>query len=392
MKVLILSANTGEGHNSAAVTLQHEMISRGNECEIYNGLSYMSHMKQQIVCTGHVFMYRHTPKLIGMCYGVAELVSRHEQYQHKLDRSSKRRYVNRNKRGLNAYLREGQFDVIICVHVFAARFVSEMRKRGLLNIPLFFLATDYTCDVGVNQLDMDGWLIPHESLKYEFIKAGIPQEKLFATGIPVREDLLVKTDKPEARRILGLPQDKRIVMIACGSMGAGSMDTIVEELVKVMPEDSLLLALCGKNESLYQTLKEDVHDPKLRVLGFTDKIGLYMDACDLYITKPGGLTTTEAVNKHTPLLLIDLFANWERRNLEFFAEIGCAESAMDDTEMIQRVLELLADPSRLDEMAERCASLFNGSASKRICDVVEKTASEWQKNSRGADPAPQQNL
>ena len=186
MRILILSGNTGEGHNSAARAMQEYFCARGCACRILDGLQFLSRPKNEFICKSHVFLYRKLPMVYGMGYRLEEYQAQHQPYQKKLNAKAARmtrRSLPRRKRDLQTYLEDGGFDAVICVHVFAAKLMSELRRSGAVHIPCFFLATDYTCSPGVNQLDMDAWLIPHAGLIPEFESYGIPREKLIPTHL-----------------------------------------------------------------------------------------------------------------------------------------------------------------------------------------------------------------
>ena len=370
MKILILSANTGEGHNSAARAISEGLQVRGAQCVIHDGLSFMPAATRKLICGGHVFMYRNMPKIYGMGYRVTEIYSRQQRFQRQLNRESARRHMNKRERDLRVYLQNGGFDAIICVHVFAAHFVSELRKRGEISLTTYFLATDYTCSPGVNQLDMDAWFIPHPRLIPEFASYGIPEDKLIPTGIPIRKDFMRRGDKLAARRALGLPENKKVAVISCGSMGAGSMGPMVFDITEKLPDDAMLVAICGNNHTLQRNLSLLIHTDKLLVMGYTQRMGEYLDACDLFITKPGGLSTTEAVHKRVPLMLIDTAPGCETRNMQFLTGLGCALSAPTPAALALRVRDAIASEDELGTLSNNCARQFTENAVDCICDAV----------------------
>lgn len=374
MRILILSANTGEGHNSAARALKEYFEQRGSSCRIEDGLAYMGRSSNALICKSHVFLYRSLPKVYGMGYRIEEQQARRQRYQQKLCAKVNRRRsrsLPKRKRSLRALLSLGGFDAVICVHVFAARLVSELRLSGQVRIPAFFLATDYTCSPGVNQLDVDAWLIPHAALIPEFSGYGIPEDKLIPTGIPVRAAFLERADKRQARRDLGLPEDKRIAVLSCGSMGAGPMGRMVLTLVEALPKDALLVVICGNNHALEKSLRGLVHSKKLLVLGFTGRMPEYMDAADLFITKPGGLSTTEAVFKRVPLILINAVPGCETRNMAFMESLGCALQASGAISLARMAAAALNSDASLEALSENCAREFTQNAAERIYSEVE---------------------
>ena len=374
MHILILSANTGEGHNSAARALREYFEARGDRCTVRNGLAYMGRSSNAIISKGHVLLYRKLPKLYGVGYRMEERQAHRQRYQQKLHRH---RHLSKSRRQLRILLESGNYDAVISTHVFAARLVSELRCAGSANIPSFFLATDYTCSPGVNQLDVDAWLIPHPALIPEFAAYGIPKEKLIPTGIPVGAAFLRERDRLAARRALELPEEKRIALFSCGSMGAGAMGRTVARILDALPDDALLVAICGSNHSLEHALKALVHSPKLKVLGYTGHMADYMDAADLFLTKPGGLSVTEAAHKRAPMLLIDAVPGVESRNMEFMVSLGCAMIADDPAGLAESVAVALDSPALLDSLARGCAREFDRDAAAEIHALVRaRCASE----------------
>ena len=355
--ILILSANTGEGHNAAASALKEAFEERGCTCRVLDGLSFLPGFINRIICKGHIFLYRRLPGPYGAAYRAAELISR-----KPLSRRPKAVKYNRK---LLKFLEDGNFDAIICTHVFAAQLVSRLRLSGKLALPCYFLATDYSCSPFVNRLNIDVWLIPHEKLIPEFAGRGIPVEKIIPAGIPVRREFRTHEGREGLRKKLNLPLDKKIVAISCGSMGAGHMDRLVLRLAKKLDEDVLLIALCGSNHPLAEKLQKHADGKRLLALDFVDKLSDYMEAADIYLTKPGGLSTTEALHKGTPVLLFNAVPGVETRNLEFLTKTGCAAAADD----IEGIAACIRKMPRIDAA---CTAAFDSHAGERICEIMRK--------------------
>ena len=370
MNLLILSANTGEGHNSAAKALEEYFTARGHSCRIQNGLAFMPRTKGELICRGHVFFYRKLPKVYGIGYRFEELQSQRRPYQKSLKHIPRRRHVSRKRPDLKTFLEEGKYDAVICCHVFVAKLLSVLRRQEELGIPCFFLATDYTCSPGVNQLDMDAWFIPHAGLIPEFTVHGIPEEKLIPSGIPVRDEFFARRDRTAARQALNLPQDKKIAVLSCGSMGAGPMGRLAVLLAASMPRESLLVVICGSNRKLEKRLRRLGYGKKLLVKGFVERMSTYLDAADLFLTKPGGLSTTEAMHKGLPLMLINVAPGCETRNMEYLTKLGCAASAGGAISLARLTASTLKSGDSLDALTRRCAEEFSADGREIIYNTL----------------------
>ena len=287
MKIAILSCNTGGGHNAAAAALAEELSARGHESRTYNTLDFLPKGAADLISRGHDFAYRYAPKLYGAGYRMEEKRPSPLLYENSI----------RGIGPLYEALVDLGADAAICVHVFPAMMMTELRCGYGLRMPTWFVATDFTCSPGVGDLDMDGYCIPHPALLEEFAAAGLDLSRLHATGIPVSPDFIRPLDKQTARRALHLENKRHVVVLACGSMGAGPMRSAAEKIARELsPSEDKLVMVCGSNRRLYRSSKLTLEEyPQIQVVGFTKRMPLYLHGCDALVTKAGGLTTTEAV-------------------------------------------------------------------------------------------------
>lgn len=361
MRILILSANTGGGHNSTADALAEQLLRMNTDCEIVDALSMISEKASNFISWGHSYVYRKLPKLFGTAYRFEEKHPPQKIYD----------YFAKGANTLQEKLLSERFDAVICVHVFAAMMMTEVRRRFDNRIPNYFIATDYTCSPGVASVDADGFFIPHRMLFGEFVRATLPVNKLYATGIPVRSEFYERIDPVVARRELGLHEERKTVLLSCGSMGCGKLDRHALELANRLPNDVTLVVLCGKNEELANDLNRFASDTFV-VAGFNKYIPLYMSAADVYLTKPGGLMTTEAIAKRLPMVFIDAVPGCETRNFDFLTQMGVAEGSKNWKQAISKVLWLLNYPDVTAKQKDNMENFHAGISAEQICRCVLK--------------------
>jgi len=367
MKVLILSCNTGEGHNSAARAIKEVFDNENVSCEIKDSLAYLSQKASTFICKWHVRLYRRAPLLFGIGYKAAEFTDKHE-------RSMIYEIMAKGARKLRREIAENGFDTVICTHPFSAMTLTRAIKKYRLCVKSYFIATDYTCSPGVSASNLDYYIIPHETLKQDFMEKGIPEEKLFAGGIPVSKRLKSEKTPDESKAELGLYPDKRVILLVCGSMGCGPMKLIARRVSQKIRDDEYFVVICGNNKSLYKKLRTLESPGKVRVLGYTKRLPDYMNAADLLLTKPGGLSSSEAAANYLPMLLIDAVSGCETHNMRFWTENGMALTC-EKEEFGEYVREILSSPHVLSEMKERLKEEFEESSAQRIYDfVAEKDA------------------
>ena len=369
MRVLILSANTGGGHNTTAAALVEQFEKMNITCEIADALSMISEKASNFISWGHSYVYRKMPRLFGTAYRFEEKHPPQKIYD----------YFAKGAVALQEKLLAECFDAVICVHVFAGMMMTEVRRRFENRIPNYFVATDYTCSPGVSALDADAFFIPHRMLFGEFIRAMIPADKLYATGIPLRSEFYEEIDQKEARRRLGLREDGRMVLLGCGSIGCGKLDRHALELANRLPNDVTLVVLCGKNEELANDLSRFSSDTFV-VVGFTGYVPLYMSAADIYLTKPGGLMTTEAIAKRLPMVFVDAVPGCETRNFDFLSGSSVAEGTKNWKQAIHHTVRMLENTECLEEQKEAMVRFHRGNAAEQICRCVATRGRQGEGN------------
>ncbi len=363
MKTLILSCNTGGGHNSASRAISEYCLKNGIVCDIVDVLSFLSKKKAHIISKGHVFLYRRLPKLFGVGYNFEEKHANRLMYEMCASCAEP----------LYALLQKGQYDVVVCPHVFSALMVTEVKKKYTLNSFCCFVATDYTCSPGVSSSNMDAYFIPHEDLIAEFVSCGIDADKIIVSGIPVASKFFERNNKYTTRQKLGLPVSGRAVLLCCGSMGCGPMKELSLALLHTFSQNTSLTVICGSNKRLYKKLKRYMREePRLYVVGYTQQMSDYMDAADLYLTKAGGLSTTEAAAKGLPIVFVQAIPGCEARNVDFMMQNGYARTADTVEDLVTLVCALLNDTKTLEHITARLRADFSQQGAEKIVNYCQQ--------------------
>lgn len=373
MKTLILSCNTGEGHNSCAKAIKECFEAHGESCDIVDSLLFISEKASKFICNWHVRIYRHMPNLFKVGYKDAEnsvkLFEKDSLVYEYLTSGSERMYD---------YILENGYDCVVCTHIFPALALGDMLEKHSLPLVTAFIATDYTCSPGAGETDLQYCFIPDESLREEFAACGVPSERIVASGIPARSEFYMGSDKESARRSIGVYPAHTHALMMCGSMGCGPIPELTRCIAERLSPVQELTIICGSNEKLYEKLQvEYLMRPNIHVRGRVEDMPLYMRAADLYITKPGGLSTTEAAAVHLPMLLIDAVAGCEEHNLDFFVKKGGAVTADTPEGLAEAALELLSDPEKLKKMSQTLAGIQRENPAELI---YRKLKSHAEKN------------
>ena len=363
MRVLILTCNTGGGHNAVAAALAESFRRLGVSSDTADGLSFISQKASRFVSKWHTRFYRRYPKLYKAGYMSAENDAESNDRDNPVYR-----YMARGARRLGRAIQDGGYDAVVCVHVIPAMMMTELRRQHETGPVFCFVATDYTCSPTVGGCTPDICVIPHEELAEEFVSCGIARETLLAAGIPVRAVFRERGDRAAARSELALPPEGRHIVLMSGSIGCCPMADIAAELEKRMERGDFASVLCGSNRQMLYALRRRGFR-RVEAVGFTNRVHRYMDSADVLVSKPGGISITEAGTRGTPLLLADMVGGCETRNQEFFHARGWAETCQPE-DMADAALALLDRPERRQALVAQQHRDFDGLAADRVAQAV----------------------
>lgn len=371
MDTLILSCGTGGGHDSAARAVQEEMVRRGHRAVLLNPYTLKSDQLAEGINRLYITVARDAPRAFGTVYRLGNLYRR-------LPFRSPVYFVNHRMNAvLSQYLQENPFHVIVTTHCFPAEILTNMKRHGIPVPKTIFVATDYVCTPFTEETDCDAYVIPAEDLAGDFTGRGIPREKLYPFGIPTKKDFAETASREELKKRLGLDLHRKYVLVSGGSMGGGKIEKAIQKLLDRFAgrEQIGLLVICGSNKALYEKLTAQSR-PGITVLGHTDDMAACIKACHLFITKPGGLSSTEAAVSGVPILHTQAIPGCESFNARYFSARGMSISGEITDAMLDSIEAILSDNTIGDRMVERQKSCISPSAASKICELAERLAGQ----------------
>ena len=365
MKILLLSCCTGEGHNSAAKAIMQEFEKRGIQSEITDPIAFISEAASKFVSAFYNNMIKKTPQAFGAMYKVSELYSNTELSSpvYWLSAGYARKMLD--------YIREGGYDAVISTHLFGITALTAVRKKSDVHIPSYGVLTDYTAYPFVGETDVDRYFIPHPDIAADMAEQGIPAQRCTPTGIPVREAFCSLPSRQEAREALGIPTDKRMILVMTGGVGCDNMTALCDEVVTATDERVVTYVLVGKNNRMQKELVQRYgEDGPIRPVPFTTEVHTYMRAADVLMTKAGGLSSTEALVTGVPLVHVKAIPGCETYNVKFFSERGLSLAAKTDGEAAAAAMRLLFDEEGAARMREAQRIAGNPFAARDLVQTV----------------------
>lgn len=364
MNILILTITAGHGHNQTAKSIADYAASHGHNPLILDALEYINPLLKDSLNKAYLLSTSFSPKAYGKLYTMAE---------HKETSNSPLAPQNVTSSLLSKkiikFIKSFNPDAIICTHVFTAKFVSDIKADGI-TAPTFGIVTDFTLHPFWNETNIDYYVIPNEFLTYQTVEKGIPEEKILPIGIPITSKFGKKIDKKLTREILGI-EDKTTILMMSGSMGYGNIFKQLEAICK-LPYDFQIITICGNNKRMKNKIDSHSFSKKVYNIGFSDKVDVYMDACDFIITKPGGLTVSEALAKEVPMVLTNPIPGQEFRNSEFLVNMGAAMTNSKTYPIEEVVAQILTNPEKLEIMKKGIGLIRKPEASKTLIEFIEK--------------------
>ncbi|MFA5389727.1 MAG: glycosyltransferase, partial [Candidatus Omnitrophota bacterium] len=262
-------------------------------------------------------------------------------------------------------------DAVICTQAFPCGMVADYKKYLGLNLPLFGVLTDHAPHSYWIFDNVDYYIVPSDLSRDHFMKNGVSDARIKIFGIPINPRFSVAHEKDAICGKLGLDKNKKTVLIMGGSQGLGPVEKITDALEHV-EADFQILAVCGINKRLLNVLakKEKRYRKKLVVMGLVENIDELMEASDVIITKPGGLTTSEALAKNLPMIIIHPIPGQETKNTEFLLHQGVALRAEDEEDVAVMVQELFSNSVKLDEMRKKAELIKKPDSAMAIARLV----------------------
>jgi len=377
MRVLIATATAGAGHLAAASALQEawQVLRPDDVVQKVDLVEFFSTIHRKIHADGYVKLVERAPELWGMLFGKTDT----PKVAHRLG-ELKRLFPSQSRSRFGAYLRDFAPDAVVCTHYVALDTLGELRSKkrkpgnaapGLRP----FVATVVT-DFEAHALWMapcvDLYCVAAEETKARLIARGAEPGRVAVTGIPIGSKFLNKTVPREVRKAIGLRDDQPVILVLGGGFGMGPVAEILSELDKLsIPFQTIVVT--GRNQELRRALATCDRKHPTHVLGFASNMNELMSVAELIITKPGGLTASEALAVGKPLLIVNPIPGQEAANSDFLLEHGAAAKVNRVEDLSYRVSQLLGS-TKLGQMARAAKALGKPQAANDICEAVCKHA------------------
>ncbi len=368
MKVLILSVGAGSGHNRAAQAVEKAFrkFSSAEQVEYFDVLSLTNTAFKDIYSKGFIQAVQKAPNLWNWAFDKTNVPWQGGDLREWFERI--------NTRSLKKKILDFVPTITVCTHFMPAAIASRMIQKGSLDTHLSVVVTDYYVHASWLTQPYCRYFVAHEEGRVQLDAYGIVPERITVSGIPIDPVFSERKDCAVVRHQLGLSPDRPVILLSAGAAGTlGGMEIL--DLLGTIRTPVNCVIVCGRNAKLKFALEKAVESrPKgnLRytVVGYTEQMDDYMAAADLFIGKPGGLTTSECLARGLPMIIWDPIPGQEVYNCVYLLEHGAAVAPTAGSTLGFKVDAILQTPGRLEAMKQAALAAGKPAAARTIVQTL----------------------
>lgn len=374
-RILVLTLSFGSGHVRAAEALTRELTAqdRGANVRVTDALRESRLLFRLAYVTPYWTMLRYAPALWRWYFA--------RRLRRRSDATAPEWMFRRGCPQVFDEIGRWHPAVIVACEVAACEIAAAARRRGLTGARIIAVITDHEAEPSWVKSEVDVYAVASEEVRERLVGWGAQPERISVCGIPVGREF----DEPRAeseigatRARFGLRDGTPLALLMGGGMGPTHMDEVAAELCRAgTPLD--IVAVAGHDRRALQKL-ELVRDEhlnarraslvNLQAHGWLDEIAALMRAASVLVTKPGGLSTTEASACALPCVLFDAIPGPEQLNARRLVAAGAGVETGGARETAAAVLSLVGDETRRSRMAGCAARLAQPRAASSIARLA----------------------
>lgn len=367
-KILLISASAGNGHIRAAQAIEAYAQTKFPQIEVKHIDLYevACSLVHWICSKGYIILINHLKFLWKLLYKMSDCSgnSIFGYFQHWGERFFFRRILEEVK--------TFQPDDIVCTHFTPANILVTARNKGKISAKIWVQVTDFHLHLQWLCHGVDGYFVGCEKVKDDLVKQGIPEEQIVVNGIPIMPAFAKTYSRTECAQELGVdPEQKTYLLMSGGCAGHG----ILKDTQKILEiEGFQLFVIAGRNEAVFQELCK-IHPrypQRLFPIAFTNHIERVMACSDLLISKPGGLSSSEAMAMGLPMIAYAPIPGHEEANAEMLKASQAAIRADNLTELVGAIQTLTKNPSQLESMHENIKKIAHPLAAQILLETILK--------------------
>ena len=362
-KVLLLYISEHSGHHCASLAIEtalHRLRPDITTLNI-NSFNYTNPILEKVINGAYMSVVKRTPEIWDYLYDNPKVMRSTQKLRNAIHR------FNTSK--LKTLLDDFKPDAIVCTQAFPCGMVADYKKSFNLNAALIGVLTDYAPHSYWIYNSVNKYVVPSEETGRKLIDNGVDPNRIEAFGIPIDEKFQARTDRKELCAKIGIDDASPCVLIMGGTQGLGPLKNVVR-LLDASPLDLQIIVASGTNKKLYRWLRSRYFKKRVIPFSYASNIEELMAVATVVITKPGGITTAEALSMGVPMLIINPLPGQEAMNTKFLLREGVAVKAQTPQDVAVLLEELLYNKDKLKVMREKALSLSRPDSATRTARLI----------------------
>ena len=364
-RIILMYISEVSGHRSATMAIEKaiQILSPKTEILNINAFNYTNPISEKIVNSIYMSVIKNTPKLWDYLYDNPKVVKGLERIKKLVHKSNSPKF----KKLFDKF----NPDLVVCTQAFPCGMVADFKKAYGSSLPLVAVLTDFIPHSYWVYDAVDYYITPSVEVSERLAKKGVPIQKMRSFGIPFDPKFNQKLNCQEVLRKMHLDPLKPVVLIMGGGQGLGPIKTIVKSLENVKADIQELI-VTGTNKKLHRSLKRRIRKYKkdIHLFGFVDNINELMSIATMIISKPGGVTTAEALALRLPMVIVKPIPGQEANNTDFLTRKQAAVKLDEPKKICSVVEELLSDKHKLERMRNAAAEIAKPNSSLDIAKLL----------------------
>ncbi len=362
-RVFILSASAGTGHLRCGEALEEAFAADSRvESVLHRDALWLGSPWLRGIYSGlYAQMVRSAPELLGVAYRSSDAPWRGHSW-HSLRFGLDRLGTH----SLMRWLSEESPDLVVCTHFLPASIVGWMLEKERLKARLAVVVTDLDCHAFWIVPQVQDYYVALEETSVHLESVGVERERIHVTGIPVARRFGQSVSREAVCARAGLDPSCPIVLVSAGALGMGPTEELVCRLLQKRLRVQMVV-VCGRCPELRSRVEAlTAGRPEVYVRGYTHRMHEWMQVSALFVGKPGGLTTAEALVCGLPMAIVAPIPGQEERNSDHLLEEGVAIRCNELSTAAFKIARLLADPERLRSMSQKARLLGRPNAAQTV--------------------------
>ena len=372
MKVDIYYASAGAGHQKIAEAIGdafQKYTEKNIDIRLIDSLTLTSSVFQATYAPIYYYAVKNIPRVWGWFYDVLD-----NKIIDKFVRPV-RGIVNRfHGKALLEDAKKRDADLIISTHFLTPELFGRAKRKGEIKSRLLTVITDFRSHMFWINPGTDHYWVMCEETVNDLVSASVPLNEITEGGIPVKSEFAKTGNRKQILEKFGFDEKRITVLLTCGSFGLGPQEKVLDEMCHFKDKLQCFM-ICGNNSDLEKKLLLKKYPFPIKVLGFIDFMADLMEASDLMFAKAGGSTTSEALAKGIPMIVMKPIPGQETRNAAVLKEHKASLFMNNPCEISGILTRIFEDSDFLGSLRKRIKMLAKEEAAKQLVEKVIKCLS-----------------